>query len=175
MVDIERIAIIGISGVGKSVCGRRLAALTGLPLYHMDQLFWRGNWALVPEAEYLEKHAELIKKERWIIEGYVDEAMAERLSRADMIIYLDYSGLRAAWQVFRRWLMHRKVARPELHADARERLRLWTFWKVLTRMERIPTEAAIKIAGNRNLQRFHSPKELQRFTHGLERQFSPLG
>lgn len=49
---INRIAIIGISASGKSVFARELAGKTGLPLIHMDQLFWTGNWQEIPEAGY---------------------------------------------------------------------------------------------------------------------------
>ena len=163
-MELKRIAVIGISGSGKSTYSRRLSALTGIPLYYMDQLFWKGNWELIPEEEYLKKHAELIQKDSWIIEGYVDEAMSERLKRADLIIYLDYSGWRAAWRIVKRWFMHRKVSRPELHEEALERFKLRTIWRVLRRHERIPTEAALKHIDPSKVRRFHSPKELESFT-----------
>jgi len=36
----DRIAVIGISASGKSIFARALAARTGLPLRHGDQLDW---------------------------------------------------------------------------------------------------------------------------------------
>ena len=117
----NRISVIGISGSGKSIFSRKLAECLQLPLFHMDQLFWKGNWEAIPEAEYLVKHAELIQRPQWIIEGYVDEKMSDRLKAADLVLYLDYSGARSAWHVLRRWFMHRKESRPELPSEARER------------------------------------------------------
>src|SRR3989344_8670378 len=130
-MSINRIAIIGISASGKSVLGRELSDKSGLPLVYMDQLFWKGNWEEVPEREYLKKHQEIIQQDKWIIEGYVEESMADRLKRADLIIYLDYSGLVSVLRLLRRWLMHRKQARPELPKGALEDLKHETIWKVV--------------------------------------------
>ena len=139
----DRIAVIGISGSGKSALARVLAAESGLPLFHMDALFWRGAWEAVPEAEYLAAHARLVARDRWIIEGYVDAAMAARLQAADRIIDLDPPGWVCAARVIRRWWTHRVRARPELPPEARERLSLAFLWTVLTRAERPAIEAAL--------------------------------
>ena len=160
---LNRIAIIGISASGKSIAAREIASKTGLPLIYMDQLFWKGDWEEVPEAEYLQKHQEIIQHDQWIIEGYIEENMAERLKRADLILYLDYPGWRCAWRLVRRWLTHRKQARPELHKDALEGWDNETFWKVLQRKERIRIEAALLVAGNPKTMRFKSPGELKKF------------
>lgn len=160
---INRIAIIGISASGKSVFARELASKTGLPLIHMDQFFWKGNWQEVPEPEYLKKHQEIIQQDKWIIEGYIEENMAERLKRADLIIYLDYSGLVSALRLIRRWLKHRNQARPELPKEALEEFKHGTFWKVLQRKERERIEQALVLAGNPKVIRLKSPNELKKF------------
>ena len=161
--NFNKIAIIGISASGKSVLGRELAIKTGLPLIHMDNLFWKGNWQEIPEAEYLQKHQEIIQQDKWIIEGYIDEKMADRLRRADLIIYLDYPGWLCALRLIQRWFSHRQQARPELPKEALEKFKYDTFWKVLTRKERIPTEKAVAMAGNRNIVRIKSPQGLRKF------------
>ncbi len=129
----------------------------------MDQLFWRGNWEEVPEEEYLEKHKLLIVQEKWIIEGYVDEKMSERLKRADSVLYLDYSGMRCVFQLIKRWLTHRSESRPELAPEALEKFSFSFLWLVLTRGERIRIEEAIRISKPQNLKRFCSPNELEAF------------
>ncbi|OGE87847.1 MAG: hypothetical protein A3J07_04005 [Candidatus Doudnabacteria bacterium RIFCSPLOWO2_02_FULL_49_13] len=160
---MDRIAIIGISASGKSVFGRELARKTGLPLIHMDQLFWQGNWQEVPEAEYLEKHQEIIGQDRWIIEGYIEESMADRLKRADQIVYLDYPGWLCTLRLIRRWFIHRRSARSELPKEALEKFKYDTFWKILLRKERIRIEQALRLAGNPATIRFKSPHELNEF------------
>jgi len=160
-MSINRIAIIGISASGKSVLGRELSDKSGLPLVYMDQLFWKGNWEEVPEREYLKKHQEIIEQDKWIIEGYIEESMAERLRRADLIIYLDYPGWLCALRLIRRWFGHRREARPELPKEALESFKHETLWKVLTRKERIRIEKSIQISGKLNVVRVKRPSELK--------------
>lgn len=161
--DYRRIAIIGISGAGKSTLARRLAETTGLPTVYMDRIFWTGKWQPVPEAEYLAEHASLIEAPEWIIEGFVEPSMAERLRLADLVLYLDYSGTRCVWQVLRRWLLHRKVSRPELPAEAVDWIDARYLRLVLTRGERRHIEAALAAAKPTRLEVFRSPRELERF------------
>ena len=61
-VDAKRIAIIGVNASGKSVFARQLAERTGLPLFHMDNLFWKGSWEAVPEEGYLAEEKKLVER-----------------------------------------------------------------------------------------------------------------
>lgn len=131
----------------------------------MDSLFWRGAWEPVPEAEYLERHERVTAEPAWIIEGYVDEAMAARLSRADQVIYLDYPGPLCAWRILRRWLAHRRRSRPELPAAARERFSLAFLMIVLRRAERPAIEAALRGIDPAKVIRAVSPNRLDALTN----------
>lgn len=160
---LNKIAIVGISGSGKSTLSRKLAEKTGLPLFHMDQLYWKGNWEAVPEEEYLKAHELLVQKDSWIIEGYIDAKMASRLKLANLVIYLDYPGWRCAWHLILRRLKYHKKNRPELPKEALERLK-WSFFKmVFTGGEHEDIEAAIKGVDKSRIARLYSPRETKKF------------
>lgn len=161
--DYRRIAIIGISGAGKSTLARRLAGTTGLPAVYLDRVFWTGNWQRVPQDVYLAEHALLIGAPEWIIEGFVEPSMAERLRLADLVLYLDYSGVRCGWHVLRRWSLHRNVSRPELPREALDWIDARFLWLVFTRGERRHIEAALAVAKPTRLETFRSPRALERF------------
>jgi adenylate kinase family enzyme len=158
---MKRISLIGISGSGKSVYSRELAKETGLPLFHMDQLFWKGDWQEVPEQEYLVEHQKLIERDSWIIEGYIDGKMADRLKRSDIVIFLDYPGWLCAWWVIKRWFQYRKSNRPELAEGANEILKLEFLWRVFRRKERIPLMEALNITKPEKLIIINKPKQLR--------------
>ena len=159
----EKIAIIGISGSGKSTLSRKIAEKMKLQLFHMDMLYWEENWRAVPELEYLEAHELLVEKPEWIIEGYIDGKMASRLKNADLVIYLDYSGLRCAWHLILRRLKYHNKNRPELPKEALERLKPSFFWMVLKGGERMDIEEALSKSNPQNLKRFYSPRQLKQF------------
>ncbi len=166
-MNVHKVAIIGISGSGKTMLSRCLSERMKLPVFHMDTIFWKGKWQEVPESEYLKKHAELLQKDAWIIEGYIDVAMVDRLKKADLVIFLDYSGWLCAWRKIKRWVKHRRRSRPELPKEAHEMLTRKNLWHILSRQERVPTLQALEQARPKNVITLHSPGELKRWLKTL--------
>ena len=41
---MERILVIGCPGAGKSTLSRQLGEKLGLPVIHLDRLFWKPGW-----------------------------------------------------------------------------------------------------------------------------------
>lgn len=160
---ISKIAIVGISGSGKSILARQIVEKTNLPIIHMDTIFWKGNWQAVPEKEYLILHQEILKKDGWIIEGYIDEKMADRAKLADLVIYLDYPGWLCFWRVLLRYFKHKKESRPELPKEALESFSRRLLWVALTRGERKDIESALKYVDKSKVIRLYSPRQLEEF------------
>jgi len=87
---MKRVAVFGNAGGGKSTLARRLAELTGLPLYVVDMMQFRPGGMKVPQHEFLQAHADLLRRDEWIIDGFGSVALAwERFAAADTLIYVD--------------------------------------------------------------------------------------
>ncbi|MGE0724055.1 MAG: adenylate kinase [Alphaproteobacteria bacterium] len=100
---MQRIAIFGNTGGGKSTLARRLAAITGLPLHSLDLIEYRPGGARVPRADYLAAHAALMHDDRWIIDGFGCMATTlERFARADTLVHVDLPLARHFWWATRR-------------------------------------------------------------------------
>src|SRR6516225_1801197 len=67
---MKRVAVFGNAGGGKSTLARRLSELTNLPLYPVDVLQYRAGGGKTPHDDYLKAHADLVRREAWIIDGY---------------------------------------------------------------------------------------------------------
>ena len=95
ILDYSRIMIVGNNGSGKSVLAVELGIITGLPIIHLDNEFWRPNWETPSKEEWHDKNIELAAQEKWIIDGNVDfgGTMELRFNMADLIIFLDISRL----------------------------------------------------------------------------------
>jgi adenylate kinase family enzyme len=87
---MKRVAVFGNAGGGKSTLARRLAELTELPLYVVDMMQFRAGGAKVPHDEFLRAHADLLRRDEWIIDGFGNMTTAwERFAAADTPIYVD--------------------------------------------------------------------------------------
>ncbi|MCH5316325.1 MAG: AAA family ATPase [Eubacterium sp.] len=43
-MNYNKIIVVGCPGAGKSTFSRKLAEKTGIPLYHLDALYWKEDW-----------------------------------------------------------------------------------------------------------------------------------
>ena len=86
----EKIIVIGCPGAGKSLFARRLQALTGLPLYHLDNIFWKRDKTNIPREQFDEKLGEILLTEKWIIDGNYQRTLDMRLYACDTAFLLDY-------------------------------------------------------------------------------------
>lgn len=72
LMGSKNIIVIGISGTGKSTISRKLAALTGLPLYHMDSMIRSENWVESDDRKIQLLLNKVSDTDGWIVEGWVD-------------------------------------------------------------------------------------------------------
>ena len=131
---MERIMIIGCGGAGKSTLARELGRLTGLPVYHLDALYWKQGWEPTAKKEWALKIEELASEPRWIIDGNYSSTMEIRLRNADTIIFLDYSRWKNIYGIIKRRIMYRNKTRPDMHEGCKERLD-WPFIKWIWQFE----------------------------------------
>jgi adenylate kinase family enzyme len=86
---LKRVAIIGCGGSGKSFLARKLGRRTGLPVVHLDALYWNAQWKPQPSDAWEAKVRQLVNEDAWIIDGNYGGTMDIRLAAADTIIFLD--------------------------------------------------------------------------------------
>lgn len=87
---MKRVLVIGSPGAGKSTFARRLRERTGLPLYYLDQIWHCSDGSHLSEKEFDDRLDELLKRERWIIDGNYSRTLVRRLAACDTVFLLDY-------------------------------------------------------------------------------------
>lgn len=118
---MERILIIGCSGSGKSTLARALKDKLGLPVVHLDQLWWREGWKNVTREEFDSRLAMALNMDQWIIDGNYSRTMDVRLERCDTIIYLDFNRWECLLGMFQRVLGSYGKVRPDMAPGCPER------------------------------------------------------
>lgn len=82
--------VIGSPGSGKSTFSKKLAQVTGLPLVHIDMLYWNSDGTTVERQAFLSCLEEALTRPFWIIDGNYASTMDWRMSYCDTIVFLDY-------------------------------------------------------------------------------------
>lgn len=86
-----KIIIIGSPGAGKSIFARKLSYVMKLPLYHLDMIWHKPDKTNISKEEFDIKLNEILKKDRWIIDGNYSRTLEVRLKECDTVFLLDYS------------------------------------------------------------------------------------
>ena len=119
---MERILIIGCSGSGKSALARVLKEKLGLPVVHLDQLWWKQGWQHATREEFDARLDLALNMDRWIMDGNYSRTIAQRLPKCDTIIYLDFDRWECLLGIFQRYFANRGKTRPDMGSGCTERL-----------------------------------------------------
>jgi len=87
---MKKIMVIGCPRSGKSTFSRKLHEITGIPLYHLDMMYWNADRTTVDKTVFRERLSNTMKKCEWIIDGNYSSTIELRLKECDTVIFLDY-------------------------------------------------------------------------------------
>jgi adenylate kinase family enzyme len=100
---MQKVAVFGNAGGGKSTLSKRLSQITGLPLHVLDKIQFRAGGTEVSSKEYKRTHQQILDSDRWIIDGFgCMETLWLRLNEADTLIFLDLPLYVHFWWVTKR-------------------------------------------------------------------------
>jgi adenylate kinase family enzyme len=172
---MKRVAVFGNTGGGKSTLARRLAELTRLPLYPLDLIQFRAGGGEVPRDEYKKAHADLLRRDAWIIDGFGCVASStERFAKADTLVFIDLPLVTHHWWVTKRLIKGLFVA-PEGWPDNSP---LWrstlNSYKVIWRYRRGLTpryrQLVADAAASKRVHHLKSPAEMTAFLDAIQRE-----
>ena len=103
---MQRIAIVGSPGSGKTRLAREVSERTGIAVISLDHNYWKPDWRETPDKEWRVIHRDLTQRERWIMDGTYVDTIDDRLEMADTVITLGYGHVRCTLRVLRRILAH---------------------------------------------------------------------
>lgn len=115
-----RIVVIGTTGSGKTTLARRLSEILGISHIELDALNWDPEWTQVAIPEFRERTARALEGPAWVADGNYHVVRDIIWSRANTLVWLDYSLWVVLVRLFRRTL-RRVLTREELWNGNRER------------------------------------------------------
>lgn len=120
--DATRVLVIGPGGAGKSTFARALGAKLGLPVIHLDALYWQPGWRATEPEEWERLVTGAAEQPEWIMDGNYGGTFDVRMPRADMIVFLDTPAWLCTVRVLRRWWRFRGRSRPSMPVGCPERV-----------------------------------------------------
>ncbi|WP_337188828.1 hypothetical protein [Phenylobacterium sp.] len=163
---MRRIVIIGNSGGGKSTLARRLGAALGLPVVHLDALFWKPGWIESGDDEFRARVAEALAGDAWICDGNFGGTWDLRMPRADTIVWLDLSPRLCLVRAIRRVFQYRRDLRPDMAEGCQEKFdpKFYAYILTFDRKVRPRLEAALAEHGaHARLARLRNDREIDAF------------
>jgi adenylate kinase family enzyme len=103
---VERVAIVGCGGSGKSYVARELGRLLDLPVTHLDAVHFDERWNPLPVERFEAAQRELVAAPRWVIDGNYHSTIQVRLAAADTVVFMDLPTLACLWGVLSRQVRH---------------------------------------------------------------------
>lgn len=124
----RRVMVMGPCGSGKSTVARRLGALLGLPVTHMDQLHHGPGWEPRLKADFEADLTAAAAAPEWIIDGNHFGLSQQRLDRADLVVMLDLPRRITFPRIVKRIVTGLGKVRPDSAPGCPERLDLGFLW-----------------------------------------------
>ncbi|MDN8977881.1 hypothetical protein Q0P22_14865, partial [Staphylococcus aureus] len=60
-----------------------------MPVFHLDQAYWRPGWIAAELEAFQAEIDRITERPAWVIDGNYTDAIASRFDTADTVIYLD--------------------------------------------------------------------------------------
>lgn len=139
-----RIAVVGLSGAGKTTLARSLAATLAIPHVELDALHWEADWQALTRTnplEFFRRVDAATVGPAWVADGNYRLVRELVWDRATHLVWLDYDRPVVMARVIRRTL-YRALLRTRLWAGNVERWRdvlhpshpvrwSWRTWRIL--------------------------------------------
>ncbi|WP_211207263.1 hypothetical protein [Stackebrandtia nassauensis] len=160
----RRVMVVGCAGAGKSTITVALNRAHGLPIVHLDRLYWKPGWQRSPDDEWELVLRELVAEDAWIHDGNYDSTMDFRLPRADLVVFVDTPRRRCLYRAVKRRLVGNRIHDIPGCPENLDREFFGYVWRFPTVHRPRLLE---RLAGHPNVVRLRTRREVRRFLAGL--------
>lgn len=144
MISNRRILVIGSPGSGKSTFSGNLSKIRGIPICHLDKIFWKSGWNPIPEEEFNDKLIKILQRDEWIMDGNYTQNLAMRMKYAQTVIFLDIPWTVCMFRVIKRNIHNRHNIRIDITDGCEERFD-HDFYELLKFIRHFPRTDRVKI------------------------------
>ena len=120
---MRRVVVAGSQGSGKTTLALQLGRALGVPVIHLDVLYWRPGWTPSEVGDFRARVSKVIAGDAWVVDGsFAGLAMDLTIAAADTFVFIERPHWQCLWRVLWRSLFHRDRRRPDLPEGCPEML-----------------------------------------------------
>lgn len=170
---MRRIIVVGCQGSGKTSLALKLGRKLGLPVVHLDVLYWLPCWKASDKESFRARVADAIAGNSWVVDGsFSGLAFDLTLARANSLVVIDRSRWLCQWRIAWRSAFDRAGMRPDLPEGCPEQFD-WNLMREAWRYnaDRRPVIEAerLKYGAGVPVVRLSGDREIEDFLDGVER------
>lgn len=163
-----RIVVVGTCGSGKTTLAEELAEQLDIPHVELDALHWEPGWEEAPTEVLRMRVDDALRGDAWVSDGNYSAVRDIVWSRADTIVWLDYSLpvilRRLAWRTLRRVftgeeLWNGNKERTRVQFFSRDSIFLWALKTYRRRRREYPILLASPENSHLHLLHLCSPRQ----------------
>ena len=168
---MRRVAVVGVSGNGKTTIARKLAARHGLPYVELDALCHLPGWAEATDEDFRRDVEAAMESGGWVLDGTYEHKLGDLVyERADTVVWLDQPLPLVLFRLIRR-AVRDIVTQRDLFNGNRQTWRMAFFtrhslvsWAVKTHFRRRPAwRAKFAQMPHLDLVRLRWPRDVERW------------
>ncbi|MFL6374604.1 MAG: hypothetical protein ACJ73D_08070 [Pyrinomonadaceae bacterium] len=162
---MKRVLVLGSGGAGKTTFSQRLGGITGIPVVHLDALFWKPGWERTPDDEWANILRTEVTKPAWIMDGNYGSSRQLRIDAADTIILLDLPRWLCMWRILTRTVRYYGRGRPDMAEGCVEKFDLefiaWVWTYKNRSLKRVMND--LSNAGGKRIVILRSTRDVENF------------
>lgn len=166
LLTTNHILVIGCSGGGKSTLSRKLSNLLKLEYISIDRdVRWLPGWVERNKQEQRKILSQLVKRDRWVMDGSGASTFDIRLPRAELVLWVRVPRHMALLGLARRVFRYFGTTRPDMAAGCPEPIPDREFLSYIWNFEKIH---APKFITNLNLYGPNVPVAILKSYHEID-------
>lgn len=163
---MKKVLVIGCPGSGKSTFSSRLSKESGLPVIHLDSLYWKPGWISCSNQEFDEILSNLLPQETYIMDGNYGRTLDVRMPFVDTVFFFDFSRYLCLYRVIKRTILNHGKPGEYMGKECTESIdytfvkSVWNFRK--NQRARI-INALENYKGSKNIVIFRKPRQVNNY------------
>jgi adenylate kinase family enzyme len=103
--EFKKINVVGCPGAGKSTVAKLISTKTGYPLFDLDNYLYNSGCKRKSHSETLSEIDKIATNECFVIDGTYTSSFEHRLTRLDLVVFIDKSSVICIYQFFKRLII----------------------------------------------------------------------